>query len=217
MDQDTHALFWSGDIETMFLGHQLSEIYKERVYAQFLDDKKDLVILDIGANVGATTYYFSRFAKQVISLEPSLEHFNILTQNISFNNLKNVTPIMKALYIEDTTLPFFHNPNRTSYSLHTAINDQSKPEQVQTVRLDTLLKDFSVEQVDFMKIDVEGSETEIFSSESFANVADKIKIIVGEYHDWSGRHPNQLKDALEMHGYKFGWLQSDAKLFAATK
>jgi len=217
MDTNTHAIFWLGDIESMMLGHQLCEVYKDRTYEPFLGGRSDLTILDIGGNIGVTSMYFSKFAKRVVTLEPSTEHYSMLVQNIKFNNLTNVTPIMKALYINDGNLPFFHNPNRTMFSLHTAVRDDAKPETVGCVRIDTLLKDLEIEQVDFMKLDVEGSETEIVSSESFKNVADKIKILMGEYHDWSGRHPNQLKEALESYGFTFNWLKSDAKLFVATK
>ena len=201
----------------MKLGHQLSEIYKDKAYEPYLDGKENLTILDIGGNIGMTSMYFSKFAKRVITLEPSMEHFNILLQNLQFNRIENVTPVMKALFIDNSQLNFYHNDNRTCYSLHTAVDNKSKPERVQCVKIDDLLKEYEIETVDFMKIDVEGSETEILSSDSFKSVADKFKVIMGEYHDWSGRHPNQIKDALELNGFNFEWLKSEAHLFVARR
>ena len=43
----------------------------------FLKDKKDLVILDIGANVGLFTLYAQDSASKVISVEPTPSHQNL--------------------------------------------------------------------------------------------------------------------------------------------
>jgi len=50
-------------------------------------------IIDIGANIGVTSYYFSRFAKIVYSLEPSTEHFDILAKMVNFNKLTKFIPL----------------------------------------------------------------------------------------------------------------------------
>ena len=212
------GIFFEGTIEENYLGHIMAEVYKDRVYAPFLEGKQDLTILDIGANVGLTSHYFSKFAKQVYAVEPSVEHFGCLSMMIDFNKLTNIKPINKAIYIKSGELPLFHNKNKTMYSLHMAVRDPSlKEEMVNCVTFVDLFKDEGIEHVDFMKLDVEGSEVEILSSRSFKDVADKIDLIIGELHGWTGRHPNQINEALKSAGFKVENIPSDANIFVAKK
>src|SRR3972149_1853452 len=115
----SHAIFFEPPLETNFLGHQLKEMYVDNVYAPFLQGKKDLTILDIGANLGVFTYYVRQFAKKIYAIEPTLEHFDLLTRMIEFNKIDNVEPINKAVYIKSGQLPLFKPVgNKTMNSLH---------------------------------------------------------------------------------------------------
>ena len=218
----TYGFFWKVDFDNYYLGHQAEEIFKQRIYAPYLENKKDPVVLDIGGNIGLFTLYAQKYAKQVYIVEPSSEHMENIERMILFNEFKNVKPIKKAIYIEDKVFPLFHNKNKTMYSLHQNVNDDSSPpEQVEAVTLETLFKDEGIEHVDLMKIDIEGSEIEVLSSLGFKNVADKIDVIVGESHSWSGRHANQLKEALKFNGFSFEMLPKkdpkDADIWVAKR
>ena len=212
------GIFWYGDFENYYLGHQFSEIYKDRIYEPYLEKVKDAVVLDIGANIGVFTLYASKYAKQVYSVEPSLTHFNALSEMIKVNQLNNVKAIRKALFIDnDKTYDLWHNPNKTMYSLHQAVSDGTPPEKVQTISLDKLFEDEKIEHCHLLKLDIEGSECEVVSSAGFQKVADKIDCIVGERHEWGGRHPHQLDEALKMNGFTIGTIKNDANLFAAKR
>lgn len=213
------AIFFKGRAEDNFIGHIVAEIYKDKIYDPYLRGKKDLTILDFGGNIGISAYYFSQFASKVVVLEPSLRHFDTLTRMVEFNGLKDIVrPIRKALYTEITKLPFYHNANETMYSLYQNVNDNSsEPEMVETVTVEQLLKDEKIDHVDFMKLDVEGSEGEILAGSGFGNVADKIDTIVMETHSWGIRPLQQIKDALVNRGYKIEQIPNDATLFVATR
>lgn len=195
----------------------MAEVYRDNVYAPYLQGN-DLTILDIGANIGITSYYFSQFAKMVYSLEPAFEHFNIFTKMVAFNKIENIKPIKKALYLKNGTLPFYHNPNATMYSLHQAVHDSKlKSEKVECTTLEDLFKQEKIKHVDFMKLDIEGTEAEVLSHSSFKNVASKIDTIIVERHKWSGRHPNQLVDALKMNGYRVEQIPNQTDLLVAKR
>lgn len=214
-----NAFFFNPPLEANWWGHIFSEVYKDKIFEPFLKGKTGLTILDIGANVGITSYYFSQFAKRVISLEPSLEHFQVLSQMVEHNDLGHIIePVNKAIYMKSGQFPFFHNQNRTMYSLHQSVNDNSSaPELVQAITLEDLLKEKEIEQVDFMKLDIEGSEHEVLGSESFRNVAPKIKVLVIEHHQWSGRHPNQINEALKANGYQVSTMPSSAEIIVGVR
>lgn len=214
-----NAIFFQEPIEKNFIAHILKEIYFDGIYEPFLRGKKDLTILDIGGNIGLTSYYFSQFAKQVYTLEPSLEHFDVMNTMLSYNKIKNVMPINKALYIKEGTFDFGGpDNNNTMRSLHSATWQDGKPrETVQATTLPVLFKEFNIEHVDFMKLDVEGSETEIVSSSSFKEVASKIDCMVIERHQWSGRNENQIVDALKFNGFKVGSIPNQTDLLVAQR
>ena len=213
-----HAFYFNTPLEKNWWGHIFSEIYKDKIFAPFVEGKKDLTIIDIGANLGLTSYYFSQFAKQVYSLEPAVSHFNLLTRMIKFNEIKNIKAIPKAIWLENTKLPFFHNDNRTMYSLHMAVDDKSSPpEEVETITFDKLFEDEKIDHANLVKVDVEGSEMEILASEGFAKVAPKIDTIVVEYHSWSQRHPNQLNDALKGNGFEVSTIPSSAEIIVGRR
>ena len=212
-----NGIFYNGKIEDNYIGHIMAEVYKDRVYDPFLMGKKELTILDIGANIGITANYFSQFGR-VFSLEPSKQHFECLSHMVEYNKLDQVTPINKALYIKDGKLPFFHNTNNTMFSLHQSVNDNSSPpEEVDCIAIDTLLNEYKIEHVDFMKLDIEGSEVEVISSKGFKEVANKIDMMVIEVHAWNGRNPNQLVDTLKMRGFYVETLPADANIIVARK
>lgn len=216
-----HAIFFEPPIETNYLGHQLKEMYVDNVYAPFLQGKKDLTIIDLGANLGMFTYYASRFAKKLYAIEPTVEHFDMLTRMIEFNKLTNVEPINKAVYIKSGQYPLFKpEQNKTMNSLHQNVvqgNPNPQHEMVECITLPQLFADFAIDHVDFMKTDIEGTEVELFSSTSFKEVAPKIDVIVTELHAWNDRNPNQLLEAFKNNNFSVQRIPNDASLFVATR
>lgn len=216
--QEIKGLFFR-DFSTAYWPEILKEIYRERIYAPYLEQRKDQVIMDIGGNVGLFTHYAYDYAKKIYIVEPSAQHFEVINKMLIFNKMTDkVTSIKRAISHEDGEAKFYHSDNTTMFSLKEAVN--SKPEEVETViksRLDSLFKEFSIEHVDFMKLDIEGSECEVIGGEGFANVADKIDSMVIEWHTWSGRNPSQIVTTLHDLGFKTKIIPSAATLIGATK
>ncbi len=214
------AIFFYGSVEENWIGHMMAEIWKDAVYRPYLPIiKEGTLALDIGANIGLVSLYLSKYFERIIALEPSEKHFECLNKNLVSHNITNVTPIKKALFIREGKLPFGGpTNNRTMRSLHMGTwQDQKGDEVVECITIDKLFEDEKIERVNLLKLDVEGSETEIVSSNGFAKVADKIDCIVGETHAWSGRHPNQFKDALKSNGFTVETIKNDANLFVAKR
>lgn len=205
------------EFTSSYIPEILKEIYRDEVYKPFLHDKKDLTIMDVGANIGLFTQYASQFAKKIYSLEPAKTHFEVLEEMIKYNKLDIVTPINKALSHENGTATFYHSQNVTMFSLDKRVDNTGEKEEVETVTMDKLFKDNNITKIDFMKLDVEGAEAQIIGSEGFEKVASKIKTIVLEYHAWSGVNPSQIVNTLIDYGYQVKPLKTDATLFACTR
>lgn len=215
-----HGFFFTPPIETSFWGHIFAELYKDRVYDPYLPLRKEgTVALDIGANLGLVSYWLSQHFDKVYSLEPSTEHFDNFSQMLAFNEITNVTAIKKALFMENGKFQFGGpKDNKTMKSLHMATWQDGKPEEeVETITLEKLFEEFSIDHVNLLKMDVEGSEHEILSHPSFKNVADRIDTMIIERHQWSGRHPNQLNEALKNAGFSIETIPNSADLLVAKR
>lgn len=189
------------------------------IYAPFLQGRQDLVILDIGANQGITTFYFSQFAKKIYSVEPAEEHIGVLAHMVKYNNIHDKVDFTRlAIAGKDGEMTLNHNQNVTMFSLSDAVKDPSlDTEIVPTMRLDTFLNSKGIEHVDFAKIDVEGAEMDIICGEGFVEASKKIDALVVEWHQWSFRNPSQLVTTLNDLGYDVVPIPSDATLFGAKK
>lgn len=198
------SIFFYGTIDENWLGHQMAEIFRDLVYKPYLPlNKENTLALDIGGNIGLVSIYLSKYFDKIIALEPSKLHLDAFTRNMVSNNITNVTLINRALYIKNGKFPFGGPPsNRTMRSMHMATWNGGKPdEEIEAITFDKLFEDEKIEHVDLLKLDIEGTEVEVLSSEGFQKVASKIDIIVGESHHFTGRHPNQLNDALKNNGF----------------
>lgn len=218
MNNKRHGLFFLPPLESNYWGHIFEEVYKSGLYQPFIPVlPKGKVVLDVGGNVGITSYFFHDKFEKVYTIEPSSDHFETLKFMLDYNKITNVIPLKYALSGQDGKSKFYHYPNQTMNSLYGNLGQHVSEEDVELRRLDTIFKEQNIDHVDLMKLDCEGVEFEIICGEGFANVADKIDVIIGEIHSFSGRNPNQIKEALESKGFKFNWLPHEATLFQATK
>ena len=216
--KQTQGIFFK-DFENAYIPEILKELYRDRVYDPFLKGKKDLTIIDAGANIGLFTFYAYDKAKRIYAIEPSAEHFETLVTMCMFNNFQNVVPIQAALANENGEKTFYHSPNTTMYSLKDVVHQQGQEvETVNCVNFPSLFKEHKIDHVDFLKLDIEGSEDEVFGGESFTKVAKKIDTIVGEWHTWSNISQQMLKTTLMDHGFTFDWLnKTEASVFVAKR
>lgn len=176
------ALFYPDvPFESLFIPYIYREIYFEGVYVDSFNQRNDMVVLDIGANIGVVTQYMRDHAKKLIAVEPSTEHFEALKKNVEFNKWDNVVPVNAAIADKDGEMQLNVNTNnRTCHSL--TLNYGQGGETVKTICFETLLKENDIDHVDYVKFDVEGAEELILMGESFAKVADKIDQIMVEFH-----------------------------------
>lgn len=206
------------DWNNSYIPNILHEIYLQKIYAPFLSGKRDLVLFDLGSNIGLWTLYAAQYAKKVYSFEPAKSTFEIGKKNIEDNGIMNVELVNKAVATEDGELTFYHSQNSTMNSLNEAVNTLPKEKEVvKAVRLDTFVKEKGIEKIDFMKIDVEGVEDKIFSSDSFISIAPIVESFVYEWHSWANANPNTINAGLKELGFTVRQIPSDATIFGAVR
>src|SRR6266702_1426215 len=197
------AIFFR-DFQNAHIPEILEKIYLKNVYGQFVNGKKNLTIVDVGANIGLTAYYFKDYAKRIIALEPSVMHRETMEAMLKQNNIKNVEILPYGLSNKKGIQKLYLSENTTAYTL-TPLDSSAKVEEIETITIDDLFKMGKIDKIDIMKMDSEGEEAKIFTSDSFKRNMDKIPVILGEFHAWAGMSQDQFMNMFRDLGYQFNW------------
>ena len=197
------ALFYPDtNFESLYIPHIYREIYFEGIYNDMFNQREDMVVLDVGANCGIVTQYMRDHAKKVYAIEPSSMHFEALKKNKEYNKWDNVEVFKAAIADKDGEMKLHLNDNnKTCHSLTLEYKDGG--EMVKTFAFDTFFKENKIDEVDFIKFDVEGAEDVILRSEGFKKVAPKIKAIMVEFHfpTWTELVKHMIKLGFEARRY----------------
>ena len=120
-----------------------------------------MTFLDVGANIGYYTALGSHSVGpegKVISIEPVPGSFSYLEQTISANNSRNIQAFQVAASDRTTQLPLYiSTENRGDNRLY-ASSEARTEVLVKTQPIDELLSENDINQVDLIKIDVQGYE-----------------------------------------------------------
>lgn len=142
--------------------------------------EKDDVVLDIGGNKGFFTLNsIQKGASKVYVVEPIEDSFEQIKKVI--NIFPNVVPINKAITEFDGVIDMFVDLNASATNCVTTYGEmfgrQSNTVQVESININTLMKQIN-SKINFMKVDCEGSEFELFKTITNENLKSIDKIVV---------------------------------------
>ncbi len=145
-----HEWFWPGFADGSW------EPTTFKIFDKFL--KPDGKMLDIGAWIGPTALYASKRTGKIFAFEPDPVAFVRLCQNLDLNKAENVVPYPVAVSNEWKGIPF--GP-KTGYgdSMSSEIWAKNSEIKVPAISFGGLIADIIP---DFIKIDIEGGEKNIF-------------------------------------------------------
>jgi FkbM family methyltransferase len=149
----------------------------ERVYNTILESGRTPLIIDAGANIGASTVWFARqYPKaQVVAVEPEPANAAICRENI--RELPNARLVEAAIGGAPGHVALSNSAESWAF--------QTKREEtggVDVVTISDLLAAAPNSQAFIIKIDIEGFEADVFS----ANLGwlDQAEVVIVEPHDW---------------------------------
>jgi FkbM family methyltransferase len=139
-------------------------------------------VLDVGANIGMTALALSQICSQgkIVALEPVKRTFEYLQANLFAAGSTNVRALNYAAGARDYITQMQGVPQNLSGSFVADQYDSSRSDHFSTAievkRIDSVFPELGLERLDFMKVDTEGFELEVF--EGARETLDRFKPIV---------------------------------------
>lgn len=151
--------------------------------------------LDLGAYRGDTIEEFLHYCggeyESITALEPDRRTFKKLVEYLK--NVPSSVGIQKAIYSESKTVNFSSSAGRQSAISY-------KGEETETISVDELCSD---KRVTYIKMDVEGAETEALEGAKIALKTQKPKLNIALYHRSADLFELPLKIAVINPEYEF--------------
>lgn len=167
----------------------------------YLQVKEGDVFVDVGAHVGRYTLPVARAVGEkglVIAVEPNIENYNRLRDNISLNNLRNIITINAAAWSDDAKLKFYAGESSGRGSIKEKVG--ANYVEVNGRSLDSLLEEVKTGiRVDWIKIDVEGAELEVLKGLNKTLIRNSPKLLV----EVNEKNRNEFERSMNMLNYKY--------------
>ena len=160
----------------------VDEIFGKKIYS-FESQNKTPLILDLGANIGVGILFFKKIwpEARIIAFEPDPRTFEILQNNVKTNDWKNVELHNLAVSDREGEMDFYTDPSG-KFSLESSAFGSRVPggvkHRVKTVPLSRFLS----QPVDFIKMDIEGSEGLVLEELTSSGALRNVKAMAVEYH-----------------------------------
>tara|TARA_Y100000296_G_C5153144_1_gene247512 strand:- start:518 stop:1375 length:858 start_codon:yes stop_codon:yes gene_type:complete len=165
-----------------------------------------MTFIDAGGCVGDFSILASRIVGEsgrVVVFEPNINNFRQLSSNIDINNCTNVSVFNLALGSDNGEIELTSSLSGSGDSIHGQINSSNTPQKYKaTIRsLDSISEELKLDNIDIIKIDVEGHELELLKGalkqiESNPNIKLCISL-----HPQFGVNLDEVMSFLQKHGF----------------
>ncbi len=190
-----------------------------------------MLVFDVGANIGDYSIILSRLVGNsgiVHTFEPASSTFKKLEERLKKSKCNNVNAHQKATYSEN--IPIIFNQFPEDFSVWNSIGKPEmlnpngsgeyvpivKTELVEGITLDSFCQNNGIEKIDYLKIDVEGAESDTL--EGAVNLLSNRKVgyiqfeISQKMLEGLDRTANATFDILRKYGYECHRITADGSI-----
>jgi FkbM family methyltransferase len=182
----------------------INETWTENVYrihqGQFFGAG---VFVDVGANIGAVSLFVDSFNKsrddnnkiKVYAIEPEPNNLHLLNQNIQNNPTENITVVSNAIWHKETMVSISNRGGNSSI-----VDLEEDSSEVLAITLETLFSTYSIEEVDVMKIDIEGAEFDLIINTPAETLAKINRLVLEFDKSFDGRFGQMIEKLSKQFG-----------------
>lgn len=192
--------------------------YEERLWNKALTLLNNpRTVIDIGGNIGYFSLYFANKLPNAKfhCFEPIPNTYTYLEKNLQINNSKNIAAYNIGFTNKKQAIEMFYNPEGSGGSSMRDLLGASCTKKItcEFATLDDFVRENNIDNIDFIKCDVEGAEKFVF--EGAINTIKKHKpIIFSEMlRKWSAKfdyHPNDIIKFFDNIDYKCFAISADS-------
>jgi FkbM family methyltransferase len=193
--------------------------HEDEIIHQFNTKQGDIVV-DVGAHMGKYTIIASKRVGEngkVIAIEAHPGNYEILNRNIELNGLTNITTLNYAVYSKEAKIKLFLPDEESGYTMHHSVmfnylsskyplqgKENEKFIEVNANTLDNLLQQNGISQeVNWIKIDVEGAEFEVLKGAiNILSKSKDVSLLIEVHNPYDTNHYKQIIDFLKSYNFK---------------
>jgi FkbM family methyltransferase len=157
------------------------------LFTNYYHPKAGDVVFDIGAGEGEEITHFSKIVGAqglVVAIEAHPAAFRRLVKLCKVANLTNVICLNYAVSENNSSRAFFDLEETYTIAANIFGQDSQNGYGVATRRLDSILRQYSISEINFLKMNIEGAEVSAILG--LGNYISKIKNVCISCHDFLG-------------------------------
>jgi len=169
--EDPVIIDWFARTEVTSTDIIIDQLNNDHIYDRFFTGRRDMTVIDLGANIGLFSLYAQDSCQKLISVEPASHNFYLLealTKDFDHIVLEQAAICDKN---EPVTLHIHSGPCCGSL-LEEVIDIDGVSIEVPGKTIETLIKEHELSIVDFIKCDIEGGEMFALTDATLAPVSD---------------------------------------------
>lgn len=175
--------------------HLIQGIYEHEPVIVHLGD----VVLDVGANLGTfTRFALNRGARRVIAFEPEPTNIACFKRTFKDELESGRVALVESAAWDHNGILDFSEPSRGNSGIGSAVNGNGTPViKVQATTIDETVAKLNLDHVDFIKMDIEGSERHALrgARQSLARFVPRMALSVEHFPDDAEAIPKAVFEA----------------------
>jgi FkbM family methyltransferase len=151
------------------------EFEVQNLYEKYCRVKDGDIVVDIGASVGSFTYsILNKNPSIVYCVEPSKDLFGSLVRNTTkFSKDTPIVYVNKAIGNDRNDVKVFSSENENIYGSN---------DDFDIITFSEFIRDYNIQKIDFLKLDCEGGEYDIFTEKNIDWILKNVKNMACEFH-----------------------------------
>lgn len=168
-----------------FRGHAdrgvISHFYKPGYRIRDSADRTIATVVDCGANIGDETVRFRHFhpAAHIVAVEAAAHNFNLLQRNFAHNS--RTTCLHNGIWPTKARLKLDRVISNEGISV-AEVTASDASYDVDAISIPDIMRNFGMEKIDILKLDVEGAEYKLFT-EHIDDWIEHVNVLIFECPD----------------------------------
>jgi FkbM family methyltransferase len=140
-------------------------------------------IIDCGANTGMASVYFKMTYPEayIVAVEPEKSNYEMLVKNTQ--GRADIDCLRYGIWNKNAILKVEDEHNIGNWGFVCREVAEEDDSTVKALSISEIMRRYDKTEIDILKIDIEGCELELFSSD-YENWLPRTKVIMIELHDW---------------------------------